>query len=193
VTRSVRSQAAFSLGVILHASSFRREPAGTRAEGLVITCDAMKPTSHVASETARPLASIPILLILAVAAHAVIVGCGGRQESGSTSGTDQTPTSQPAPDTGGAVPGDQLALGAKVYTERCVLCHGPQGKGDGPGSVGLNPKPRNHTDGSYMNARTDEDLLAVIRDGKGAMPAWKAVLSEQEIQAVLKHVRSLAR
>jgi mono/diheme cytochrome c family protein len=32
----------------------------------------------------------------------------------------------------------------------------------------------------------------VIRGGKGNMPAWKDVLSEAEIQAVLKHVRSLA-
>ena len=40
---------------------------------------------------------------------------------------------------------------------------------------------------------TDEQLLDVIRHGKGAMPAWGNVLSEAEIQAVLKHVRSLAQ
>jgi len=74
-----------------------------------------------------------------------------------------------------------------------VLCHGPNGKGDGPAAAGLNPKPRNHTDGSYMNSRTDEQLLQVIRNGKGAMPAWGKVLSEEEIQAVLKHVRTLAQ
>jgi mono/diheme cytochrome c family protein len=56
----------------------------------------------------------------------------------------------------------------------------------------LNPHPRNHTDGAYMNSRTDAELLEVIRHGKGAMPAWGSVLSEEEIQAVLKHVRSLA-
>jgi mono/diheme cytochrome c family protein len=43
-----------------------------------------------------------------------------------------------------------------------------------------------------MNSRTDAELLEVIRNGKGAMPAWGSVLSDQEIQAVLKHVRSLA-
>jgi mono/diheme cytochrome c family protein len=154
----------------------------------------MHPLSRAVPETARPLAPIPILLILAVGAHALVVGCGGRQESGSTSSSSEPPpVSQPATDTGAAVPGDQLALGAKVYADRCALCHGSEGKGDGPASAGLNPKPRNHTDGSYMNARTDEDLLGVIRDGKGAMPAWKSVLSEQEIQAVLQFVRSLAK
>jgi mono/diheme cytochrome c family protein len=44
-----------------------------------------------------------------------------------------------------------------------------------------------------MKTRTDEDLLGVITNGKGGMPAWGAVLSEQEIAAVLKHVRSLAK
>lgn len=82
--------------------------------------------------------------------------------------------------------------GAKVYADRCALCHGATGHGDGPASAALDPKPRNHTDGSYMNGRTDAELLDVIRNGKGAMPAWKEVLSEQEIDAVLKHVRSLA-
>lgn len=155
----------------------------------------MNLSSHASPETARPLAPIPILLVLAVGAYALIVGCGGKQDSGSssTSSTDQPPVSQPPADTGGAVPGDQMALGAKVYSDRCALCHGPQGKGDGPAAAGLNPKPRNHTDGSYMNAQTDEELLTVIRNGKGAMPAWKSILSEQEIQAVLKHVRSLAK
>jgi mono/diheme cytochrome c family protein len=43
-----------------------------------------------------------------------------------------------------------------------------------------------------MNARTDDELLGVIREGKGAMPAWKSVLSEEEIVAVLKHIRNLA-
>ena len=44
-----------------------------------------------------------------------------------------------------------------------------------------------------MNSRTDEQLLEVIRNGKGGMPAWGKILSDEEIHAVLKHVRSLAK
>ena len=69
----------------------------------------------------------------------------------------------------------------------------PKDKGDGPASAGLNPKPRNHTDGSYMRTRTDAQLLEVIHNGKGGMPAWKGILTETEINAVLAHVRSLAK
>jgi len=146
---------------------------------------------------ARPLASVALLLVLAALTHALIVGCGGSQESGKQSTTppptttQQTPV-QPAPDTG-AVAADPVAHGRQVYVARCVLCHGPEGKGDGPASAALNPKPRNHTDGAYMNSRTDEELLAVIHNGKGGMPAWKGVLSEKEMQDVLKYVRTLAK
>ncbi len=157
----------------------------------------MKNPTSASSDKARPLAPLAALLFLAVTTHAVLVGCGGKSQESNTSAPG-TGTSQPAPatqataDSAGAR-GDPLVLGAKVYKDRCALCHGPEGKGDGPAAAGLNPKPRNHTDGTYMNSRTDDQLLQVIRGGKGAMPAWGSVLSEQEIQAVLKHVRSLAR
>jgi len=140
---------------------------------------------------ARPFSALAALIALAAIANAVFVGCGGKPQQS----TENQP-SPPAGSTTSANPGGTAPagdLGAKVYTERCVLCHGPQGRGDGVAAAGLNPKPRNHTDGAYMNKRTDAELLEVIRKGKGAMPPWGSVLSEAEIQAVLKHVRSLAQ
>jgi mono/diheme cytochrome c family protein len=151
---------------------------------------------------ARPLALLGGLLVFAATTHALLVGCGGKsQDNTSTTTTDTsttsstgTPAINTAPsDTTALAAMDPVALGNKVYQDRCALCHGPEGKGDGPAAAGLNPKPRNHTDGAYMNSRTDAQLLEVIRHGKGGMPAWGGVLSETEIQAVLKHVRSLAK
>lgn len=40
-------------------------------------------------------------------------------------------------------------------------------------------------------AKSDKDLRAVILDGRGAMPAWKNRLKEQDIQNVLAYIRSL--
>lgn len=137
------------------------------------------------------MTAVAALFAMAVLGNAVLAGCGSKSENTSTTGTTPTPaTETPAPPAGEVAAGD--AQGAAVYTQRCVLCHGAGGKGDGPASASLNPKPRNHTDGTYMNARGDAELLEVINNGKGAMPAWKTVLSEDEIEAVLKHVRSLA-
>jgi mono/diheme cytochrome c family protein len=157
---------------------------------------AMKTPRTVAPKTARPLAPIGVLLVVGALAHAVIVGCGGSSQESGTQGTPaatQAPTTQPAADTGATASADPVVRGKVVYMARCALCHGPEGKGDGPAAAALNPKPRNHTDGAYMNAQTDEQLLNVIHNGKGGMPAWKAVLSEQEMQDVLKYVRTLAK
>jgi len=157
---------------------------------------AMNPSMLVRAARARPLTALATVLVLTSLGNALVVGCGGKsqEQSGQSATPSATQTPQanttPSASTGAAPEGD---LGAKVYVQRCVLCHGPNGKGDGPAAAGLNPKPRNHTDGSYMNSRTDEQLLQVIRNGKGAMPAWGKVLSEEEIQAVLKHVRTLAQ
>ena len=141
------------------------------------------------------MSALAVLFVTAALANAVLVGCGGNKsttqnESSTPAPADQTTpapstSTTPAPTAGGD-------LGSQVYAQRCALCHGPTGHGDGPAAASLNPKPRNHTDGSYMNSRTDAELLEVIHNGKGAMPAWKGVLSEEEINAVLKHVRSLA-
>jgi mono/diheme cytochrome c family protein len=159
----------------------------------------MKSPRLATPETARPLAPIAVLLVTVVCAHALIVGCGGggTKESGNASTEASSSTTTPAqtapPADTGAVASDPIAHGKQVYMARCALCHGPEGKGDGPAAAGLNPKPRNHTDGTYMNSRTDDQLLQVIRNGKGGMPAWGAVLSDQEIHDVLKYVRTLAK
>ena len=157
----------------------------------------MKNPRSASPETARPLAPVAMLLVAAVCGHALIVGCGGStKESGNASTETASPTTQaqtaPATDTG-AVAADPIAHGKQIYLARCALCHGPEGKGDGPAAAGLNPKPRNHTDGTYMRSRTDDQLLEVIHNGKGGMPAWGSVLSEQEIHDVLKYVRTLAK
>ena len=164
----------------------------------------MEPNRFATPGKARPLALLGGFLVIAATTYALLVGCGGKNQESSTSGTTETsstPTSTsaaPTPnttagDTTGEAAMDPLVLGNKIYQERCALCHGPEGKGDGPAAAGLNPKPRNHTDGTYMKTRTDDQLLDVIRHGKGGMPAWGGILNETEIHAVLKHVRTLAK
>ena len=97
-----------------------------------------------------------------------------------------------------AAQAQDAAAGKEIYEQYCALCHGPQGKGDGSLSANLDPKPRNHTDGAYMNTLTDAHLLKVVGEGGAAaglspiMPAWKDILSAQQIQDVVSFVRTLA-
>jgi len=53
--------------------------------------------------------------------------------------------------------GDPVS-GALLYRRHCISCHGEEGRGDGPyNDVIFPPAARDHTDGGYMNIRSDED------------------------------------
>ncbi|MBI2080547.1 MAG: cytochrome c [candidate division NC10 bacterium] len=71
--------------------------------------------------------------------------------------------------------GDPKA-GKQRYGLLCSSCHGTTGKGDGPASAALTPKPQNHADGKHMNALTDKyqdiwNVVAYIRTL--AVPPYK--------------------
>lgn len=92
-------------------------------------------------------------------------------------------------------------LGASVYASRCVQCHGADGKGDGPASGFLVPRPRDFTSGTYKirstesgSIPTDEDLLASIRHGMpgSSMPDWEPFLGGDSLTAVLAYVKSFS-
>jgi mono/diheme cytochrome c family protein len=91
-----------------------------------------------------------------------------------------------------------VAAGRVLYQQYCSVCHGSQGKGNGPAASTMHPKPRDHTDGQYMNALSDAHLTKVISEGGAAvqlsplMPSWKGVLSPQQIADVIAYVRTLA-
>jgi len=129
----------------------------------------------------------------------VLAGCGGNNANEGSSTTAESETAPAPTDTsamaGGATGEVSLAVGEQVIKERCELCHGASGKGDGPGGAALNPKPRDWTNGAYMTTRTDDDLYDVIYNGKGSMPAWgkTGILTENEIRSALMKVRTYAK
>lgn len=95
------------------------------------------------------------------------------------------------------VTAENAAAGKSIYLVNCAPCHGNEGKGDGPAAATLNPKPRNHTDGSYMNKLENERIFKVIKQGGGAygypsMPA-NPQLKDEEIKHLIAFLRSIAK
>jgi mono/diheme cytochrome c family protein len=90
-----------------------------------------------------------------------------------------------------------VPAGEKLYQTRCSPCHGPDGKAATPTAQALNPKPRDHTDGTYMNQLSNEHLAKVTKNGGPAvgkspiMPAHTD-LNDQQIEDVIAFVRTLA-
>ena len=50
--------------------------------------------------------------------------------------------------------------------------------------------PRNFCDAAFQASRTDEQLKQVIRQGKGAMPAFGNLFSDEDLQGLVLKIRS---
>lgn len=72
--------------------------------------------------------------------------------------------------------------GEKTYTANCVVCHQANGKGVPPAFPAL--------DGGPMVLGPKADQINLVLNGKGAMPAWKSVLSDTDIAAVITYTRN---
>ena len=80
--------------------------------------------------------------------------------------------------------------GATIFKEKCVLCHGADGSGDTP--LGKQLKA---ADLRTKNVRqmSDSDLRRLVHDGRGNMPPYSEQLSSDEIDQVVKYVRTLGK
>jgi len=72
--------------------------------------------------------------------------------------------------------------GEKVYATNCVACHQATGKGI-PGSFPA-------LDGSAVVNGPKAAQIALVLNGKNAMPSWKSVLSDTDIAAAITFTRN---
>lgn len=70
--------------------------------------------------------------------------------------------------------------GARLFSTNCTLCHGKDG------TMGINGAKD-----LTLSQLSKDEMIALVSNGKGAMAAYKNVLSKSEIEAVVEHVRSL--
>jgi cytochrome c6 len=80
--------------------------------------------------------------------------------------------------------------GAATYKAKCASCHAADGSG--ATAMGKSMKLRDLRS-PEVQKQTDKELFTVTADGKGKMPAYKAKLSEADINALVAHIRSLAK
>lgn len=60
---------------------------------------------------------------------------------------------------------DMIAYGKKVYTTNCAMCHGAEGKGNGPAGAALNPPPRNLVEGKWTKGNGAINHFKVVTNG----------------------------
>jgi mono/diheme cytochrome c family protein len=133
-------------------------------------------------------ATFSILLLFSIAA------CGKDEKLNNDENKPATPGVETPFDV--AMTPDNIVKGDSLYQHTCAPCHGPRGKGDGPASVALNPKPRDHSNGAYMDKLTNRHIHDVIKMGGAAfgyptMPGQPQLTDEQVAQAIA-FVRTLS-
>lgn len=96
------------------------------------------------------------------------------------------------------VAGDMEATkaGATLFATNCASCHGPEGHGDGPAGMSLNPKPRNLTAfAEYKYGKGDLGIFRTIKYGieGGGMAPWEGRMTDDECWKVANYVRTLQK
>ena len=125
----------------------------------------------------------------------IVLGCGPGGDD-----APAPPKSTPAPTTPPPAPAapDAAEQAQFIFETRCFTCHGPEGKGDGPGSAVLNPLPRNFQDPEWQASVTDEHIGQILLYGgiavgkSPAMPGNPDLMAKPEVVAALvAYVRGL--
>lgn len=83
------------------------------------------------------------------------------------------------------------ASGETVYRTHCEVCHGSEGKGDGPAATGITPRPTDLTQSEWVRTNSDASVVAYLSTGEGAMPGFGRILTDQELQAIVAWLRQI--
>lgn len=83
-----------------------------------------------------------------------------------------------------------------LWNQHCVSCHGKDGKGQT--KAGRKAGVKDQTDPQYQAGLTDEKMFTAIKqglkeDGKEKMKPFADKLKDEEIKALVAHVRSFKK
>jgi mono/diheme cytochrome c family protein len=83
-----------------------------------------------------------------------------------------------------------------IFDQMCAGCHGFQGDGKDGTKSGFVPRVPTLANKEYMTSVPDDYLYLIIKKGGAymgkiaAMPAWEKRLSDEEIRALVAHIRT---
>ena len=142
--------------------------------------------------------SIKSLRAGAVLAAGLLLACGPGDSAAPAPPSASAAPRAAAPPAAPKVSAHDQAV--QIFNTRCFVCHGPEGKGDGPGSKGLVPQPRNFQDADWQASVSDQHIEQIIQYGGTAvgksptMPSNPDLMSKGDVVAAIReHIRSLGR
>jgi mono/diheme cytochrome c family protein len=77
-----------------------------------------------------------------------------------------------------------------LFKSKCAACHGPDGKAQT--GIGKAEKIPDFTSADVQK-QSDDELAAIITNGKGKMPTYGKSLKPDQIKDLVTYIRSLAK
>ena len=87
---------------------------------------------------------------------------------------------------GNSVMAQDLEQGHSLYEQKCMICHGAGGKGDGPAASALSKHPADFNKPEFWQGDFAKKITDVVRSGHTPMPAFD--LSDNEINAIVGYM-----
>lgn len=136
---------------------------------------------------------IPFLVMISASS---IVNAAGNHSGGHEHATNNAPTAHwmaPSVEAARHNPIEStitsIDAGANLYKQNCMSCHGANADGKGMAGKMLQPKPANLR--VMAGTHPDGDFAYKIRQGRGAMPAWKNALNDHQVWHLVNYIQSL--
>ena len=86
-----------------------------------------------------------------------------------------------------AAQGENYEKGESLYQQKCMICHGVGGKGDGPAAAALTKRPADFNKPEFWQGDVAKKITDVVRNGHTPMPAFD--LSVDEINAIIGYMQ----
>ncbi len=103
----------------------------------------------------------------------LLIVCAGSQPSASPAGGSSS---------GVAVTAADRTEALHIFKTRCAVCHGQEGRGNGPASVALNPKPQDYHNEAWQKATSDATIEKAIVEGGTAVGKSAAMAPNPDLK-----------
>lgn len=86
---------------------------------------------------------------------------------------------------------ESVRHGQTLYIQNCTDCHGINADGMGPDADEMEPRPSNLK--AMAGHHSDGDMAWKIKRGRGPMPAWETILSEEQVWHLVNFIQNLKK
>ena len=80
--------------------------------------------------------------------------------------------------------------GGDLFKAKCAACHGPDGKGETAMGKKFGLRDLGSAD---VQKQSDAELAGIITKGKGKMPSYEGKLTSDQVQDMVKFIRTLKK